>query len=325
LLARHHFNHATADGVNTAIGLYKDAVDKDPSFARAWASIAVAHHFHLAGYYGMRPREAARLIFENATRALEFDPDIAEAHMILGEVEAATNHNWEAARVRHERALELNPNLAIAHRLYGNYLACVGRHDESVEAGHRALELDPEAEVSHIHSAFLCYVARKYDLVFAGLDIAEAQFGLSLHQITRGETLVALGRAKEAVELFRDLCSRISGTWYRIHLAWGLAAAGEDAEARAVLADLRELEKSEYLWHLGIAAAYAHLGDMDDAFRYLERSVEEREMWSQLSLAPTFDPFRSDPRFDAIALRIGGVSYEMLDACRRTVIAGGGS
>jgi serine/threonine-protein kinase len=305
LLARHHRNLATEEGFNTAIALYRDAVAKDPNFARAWASISVSHQFHMAGYYGMAPRKAAAIIVENASRALEIDPDLAEAHMILGEVETWIHHNWEAARFRQERALELSPNLAQAHLLFGNHLISVGRLEDAVEAGQRALELDPAAEITHIHANFLRYLARQYDDALVGLAAAEAQFGRKVLPLTRGETLIAMGRASETIESFRELCDRIPISWNQIHLAWALAAAGEEVEARSVLKDIHDREAREYVWHLGIAAAYAHLGELDRAFEYLERSYEEREAWTAVPSAPTFDPFRADPRFDAIARRIG--------------------
>jgi serine/threonine-protein kinase len=307
LLARSHFNLATADGFNTAIALYRDAVVKDPLFARAWASIAVAHHWHVCGYYGMAPREAAAIIVENASRALEIDPDIAEAHMMLGEVETWTHHNWEGARLRQERALELSPNLAYAHLLYGNHLMSVGRLEDAVDVGQRALELDPAAEIAHVHANFFRYAARQYDEALIGLEAAEAQFGRKVLPLTRGETLIAVGRATEAVESFRELYDRIPVSWNQIHLAWALAAAGDESEARSVLKDIHDREAREYVWHQGIATAYAHLGEMDQAFRYLERSYEEREAWVALPFAPTFDPFRDDPRFEAIVRQIGGV------------------
>jgi tetratricopeptide (TPR) repeat protein len=310
--------------MNTAIGLYQDAVAKDPGFARAWASLAVAHHFHLAGYYGTRPRVAAAAVMEYASRALEIDPDIAEAHMMLGQVDIWINHDWEAARMRCERSLVLNPNLSDAHLMYGNYLICVGRPEEAVEASQLALELDPAAEIAHVHANFLRYCAREYDQAIAGLEAAEAQFGRNVLPLALAYPLIALSRAEEAVESLRDVYARIPTSFNQIHLAWALAAAGEDAEAREVLDKVHELVTREHVWHMGIATAYAHLGEMDEAFKYLERSYEEREAWTAFTLAPTFDPFRNDPRFDSIALRIGGVSTVELEACRKCLNEAGG-
>ena len=171
--------------------------------------------------------------------------------------------------------------------------------------------LDPAAEIAHVHANFFRYAARQYDEALAGVEAAEAQFGRKVLPLTRGETLIAVGRAAETVESFRELYDRIPVSWNQIHLAWALAAAGDESEARSVLKDIHDREAREYVWHQGIATAYAHLGEMDQAFKYLERSYEEREAWVALPFAPTFDPFRGDPRFDSIVRRIGSVAPDV--------------
>jgi tetratricopeptide (TPR) repeat protein len=174
LLARHHANLATADGFTRAADFYQRAVERDPLFARAWAAQAFAHFFHLAGYYGVRPRDAAPKVVQLATRALEIDPDIAEAHMMLGYVAELIDLDCETDRARKERALNLSPNLADAHLGYGNCLVIAGRYDEAIEEARIALELDPASEYVHVHANWLRYQTRRFDLALPAVEAAEA-------------------------------------------------------------------------------------------------------------------------------------------------------
>jgi hypothetical protein len=95
---------------------------------------------------------------------------------------------------------------------------------------------------------------------------------------------------------------------------WGLAAAGQTTEAYELLREIHSRESTEYVWPVGIAWAYARLGQMDRAFEYLERGYEDRAgfmIW--ISCEPAFDPLRADPRFDAIVRRVGAIAPSSAD------------
>jgi serine/threonine-protein kinase len=307
LLARHHSNLATADGFERAMDLYRQATERDPQFARAWAARAGAHLFHVCGYYGVRPRDAAAQATRFATRALEIDPDVAEAHSALGTIACLIDLDWNADGARHELALRLSPNMSSVHLTYGNHLVTVGRFDDAVAHAETALELDPASEYVHIHANWLRYMTGRFDEALASLEGAEAQFGRKVLPLTRGETLIAVGRADEAVVAFRDVYERIPISWNLGHVAWGLAAAGRNSEARTALQELHDRERQEYVWPLAIALAYGHLGEMDAAFSYLERSFEDRASWIQFPYGPTFNVFRRDERFTSLTRRIGAI------------------
>lgn len=305
LLARHHMNNATADGFGRAIQFHERAVERDPRFARGWAALARAHHFHLAGYFGVRPRDAASKVVQFASRALELDTDVAEAHMMLGYVDEWIFLDHDSAGSRLERALALSPNLADTHLAYGNHLVILGRYAEAMDAVHAALELDPASEYVHLHANWLRYLTRHFDAALAGLEAAEAQFGWNLLPLVHGEALMAVGRQAEAVDILRALCERAPITLNLCVLAWSLASAGRRSEAHALLTELHERETREYVWPIPLGPAYAELGDMDRAMRYIECCVEDRVAWIHMPYAPTFDVVRQDSRFETMVRPLG--------------------
>lgn len=303
LLARHHLNTSTAEGFGRAMELYRQAVERDPDFARAWGALARAHHFHLAGYYGVPPREVAKNVVEYAERALQLDPDLAEAHMMLGYVDEFITHDPARAWAHKERALHLSPNMADAHLALGNSLIVAGKYRQALEEGRIALELDPASELVHLHVNWQRMLTRDLDAAIAGCEAAEAQFGMKLIPLVHGEALLAAGRATEGLALIRALYDQVPSTLNLAALGWFLAAAGRDAAAHAVLEQLEKRGRHEYVWPLPVALAHAYLGDMDTAFRTLNQALDDGASWAHMPYAPTFDPFRSDARFEAYARR----------------------
>ncbi|HEX7121608.1 MAG TPA: protein kinase [Gemmatimonadaceae bacterium] len=303
LLARHHLNTSTAEGFSRAMELYRQAVERDPDFARAWGALARAHHFHLAGYYGVAPREVAKKVVEYAERALQLDPDLAEAHMMLGYVDEFITHDPARAWAHKERALHLSPNMADAHLALGNSLIVAGKYRQALEEGRIALELDPASELVHLHVNWQRMLTRDLDAAIAGCEAAEAQFGMKLIPLVHGEALLAAGRATEGLAVIRALYDQVPSTLNLAALGWFLAAAGRDAAARAVLEQLEKRGRREYVWPLPVALAHAYLGDMDTAFRALNQALDDGASWAHMPYAPTFDPFRSDPRFEGYVQR----------------------
>ena len=306
LLARHNWNRGTHDGFARAEELCEQAIARDPGFARAWAAVALANAFHVGGYLGLRPRDAVPKWVRYAGRALELDPQLAEAHMMLGCV-PFVNYDWESARSAFARAVDLNPNLPEAHLFYGFSLLALGQPAGAVEAGERALALDPASEIVHVWANFHRYLARRLDDGLTATERAEAQYGPGTLTLVRQEILTALGRAGEAVDPIRKLYELAPSSWHQAHLAWTLAAAGGEREARDVLRQIHVREQSEYVWPVAIALAYAHLGDMDTAFDYLERCYRDGISWMAVLHSPPFDPLRADSRLDEMIRRVGVV------------------
>jgi tetratricopeptide (TPR) repeat protein len=245
-----------------------------------------------------------------ASRALDLDPNVAEAHVISGKFDEWIRYDWKAAEARFERALVLNPSYAWGHIVYGFHLAAVGRLPEAIEAGQRAVELDPAAPAVRDNSMWFCYWARRYDEALSEITAAEAQLPEDVLILwTHGAVLIALGRASEAITPLRELVKRAPITSYKTLLAWGLAAAGQTAEARELLREIHSRESTEYVWPVGIAWVYARLGEIDRAFEFLERGYNDRAGFMNfISCEPAFDLFRGDPRFESIVRRVGAIA-----------------
>jgi eukaryotic-like serine/threonine-protein kinase len=314
LLARQQ-NQAKPDGLAKSIEYFERAIDRDPRFARAYGGLAIAYGWYGAGYYGICPRDGYGKATALASKALEIDPDVAEAHVILGKFEEWIRFDWKAAEARFERGLALNPSYAWGHIVYGFHLAAVGRLAEAVEAGQRGVELDPAAPAVRDNAMWFNYWARRYNEALAEIMAAESHLPEDVQILwTHGAVLIALGRAPEAIAPLRELVKRAPITSYSTLLAWGLAAAGQTTEAYELLREIHSRESTEYVWPVGIAWAYARLGQMDRAFEYLERGYEDRAgfmIW--ISCEPAFDPLRADPRFDAIVRRVGAIAPSSAD------------
>lgn len=140
-----------------AVELLEESVRRDPTFALAWVALGEARLFGYSPRVEMPRGKAAAL------RALEINPSLAQAHVMLGLAETFWDWDWTAAEKSFQRALELNPASSEAHHRYAHLLVALGRFDEAIAECRRALELDPlSAQVGHYLGRVL-YFARRYD------------------------------------------------------------------------------------------------------------------------------------------------------------------
>ena len=142
LKGRFHWNKRTIKSIERAAGYFKQAIGTDSEFALAHAGLADA--LALMPLYGnSRPSEYKPLAKQSALRALELDPNLAEAHASLGYIINTFEFDWVTAEREYKNAIRLNPNYATAHQWYAEFLACMGRKDEALSEISTALELDP--------------------------------------------------------------------------------------------------------------------------------------------------------------------------------------
>ena len=139
----YHYNTWSKEGLEKSIEYFKQAIARDPDFAKAYAAMAFSYDL-LAEYGYLPPGEAFPKVKEAAHRALEIDATTAEAYTALALAANYHDYDWARADEGYRRALELNPNSAITHDWYGiAYLTAMGRHEEAIAHGKRAKELDP--------------------------------------------------------------------------------------------------------------------------------------------------------------------------------------
>ena len=307
LRGRHHWNKRTAEGLRQAIEYFQQAIDRDPNYALAYSGLADCYS-NLQGYAGAPSSEMVPRARAAASRALEIDPSLAEAHASLG-----LNHyqSWQWAESERElkRAIELNPNYASAHQWYGLWLEMVGRFDEALDEVRRAQELDPLSPVINTN------LARHY-LMRGGSDAAinecrkvielspnsfEAHIILALAYQKQGRHDEAIAEFQKAVELTGR------GSYPLGALGFSYAVAGRRSEALAILRELEDKYARREAIGAWIAWIYAGLGDKDQAFAWLERDFQERRgtLQNAVLLYPYLDTVRSDPRYAGLLRRMG--------------------
>jgi len=292
---------------------FENAIERDPEFALA--HIALADLYTWLGYKGyMRPRDAYATGVTYALRAVEIDDTLAEAHAVLAEYHKQLDYNWPAAEREMARALELNctsPFVRFCHALV--ILMPHNRMDEAVAELEGALESDPLSVGTRCWLGIMLLLARKYD---SAIVEARRMFdlepnscwppfitGIAYRQKYFEESLRGNVRpdfAKEAIAGHRKAVELAPGAEHL--LAWfgfALGVCGRKAEARTVLEQFQRSER--YILPTNFAHVHLGLGEIDAAFEWFDRAVEERDqnMMPILSYAH-FDPIRNDPRFAAL-------------------------
>jgi eukaryotic-like serine/threonine-protein kinase len=297
----------TEANYRTAIGYFTKAIDADPTFAAAYAGMAEC--YSTLGYNGnLAPEIAFPKARAAATRALELDSTLADAHRALAYQLLFGEWDFVGADREYARAVALDPSDANALWLRGMYLAAMNRTTEAITAVERAQQLDPLSLTVQAASARAYYSARQYP---EAIDQAKAALELdSTYPRARfwvGMAQEQLGKPDEAVrELKATIAKAGPTTIYVGALGHAYATYGHRREALQILNDLQSRSKSQYVSPLDIATVQLGLGDKDAALALLERAVDTHAGGLVfLAVDPRYDPVRQDPRFLRVLRRIG--------------------
>jgi TolB-like protein/Flp pilus assembly protein TadD len=306
LTGRYHWAKLTPPEVRKSIEFFNRAIDLDPTYALAYFGLADAYRA-LAPSSDVPPKDTLPKAKAAATKAIELDESLAEPHVSLSFIHSWLDWDWAGAEREARRAIELNPNLGFAHLAYAQVLSHVGRHQEAIAEAARARELDPlSLYINALNGQYLISAGR-YDEAIAKLkqtleldpNFWIAHFMLGTAYVEKRLYPEALAEFNEATELSKGNAEAIMMTGY----TW--AMAGEPAKARAVLAQLKALT-DQHVPAEHIAMLCSVLGEKDEAFTWLEKACENREVrLCRLKVDPRWNSLRSDPRFVAILKRIG--------------------
>jgi tetratricopeptide (TPR) repeat protein len=308
LTGRFWDHKGTEQGFRKAIDHYKKAVEIDPGYALAYASLSQTYST-LASWTTVSPVEPLREAKAAMDRAFELDPDLADAHvakayyLLLGEWE------WRQADEAFQLALAMNPtNPGMAYHWYGHYLSFASRNQDALDAFTAALRLDP---LSALHQACLGLT----QVANGDLDLADRSLQRALElapELPIAHQWLGLlrerqGRLEEAVAAWENgaLYGQRTGLFVG-PLGYGYARLGKVEKARRVLEELESGGENGYVAELNLARVYAGLGQTDEAFEQLEIAFSKREPWILgLRIGPGFDTLRDDPRFADLLRRIG--------------------
>jgi len=307
LRGRYYWNKRTKEGFQKAIEAFNDAIAVDPAFARPYAGLADS--YYLLGFYTDIPFQDAMMKARSAAeRALELDPDLAEAHTSLAVILAY--FEWDFARADREfrRALELDPSYPTGHHWYGIYLFDMARMDEAIVEARRAVESDPLSVIINTDLALTYYHARRYDEAVAQAKRAlELDSEFAVAHYTLGRAYTESGQYEEALRsLERAVALSDGNPLFMGELGRAYAQAGNPDRTREILAELTSTADQRYVGPESFAVLYAALGEKDEALDWLEQAYQRRSNFIiSLKTVPSVDSLRDDPRFVALLRRAG--------------------
>ena len=300
-------NQRTPATTLKAIDYFERATTLDPGYALAWAGLSQTYSARPINS-DTPPLEVAPHARDAAARALQSDPNRAEAQFAMAYVNWAFNWNWTAAESEFRRAMALDASFAFTHITLGHLLSQTGRHDEARVELRRARELDPLNPITHAISSQVEFQARDYAaaLEHARRAIAiDSQFWIGHMQ--QAQALAAMNRTEPALEALVP-AGRFSGQNSKTVSLRGfvLAKAGRTDEARDVLATLEATARERYVPPYATALVHAGLGERDAAFAWLDRAYAARDVHLMfLTVDPKWDDYRQDARFIALLSRCG--------------------
>jgi len=305
LKGRYFLNRRTADAFRRGIQALQQAITGDSRYALAYAGLADAHLL-TAWWESVHTEIAIQQAEDAANKALDIDATLAEPHTTLGLAKLAHHWDWERGIRETRRATELNPGYTQGHYWCGFALCALGRSAEGGQCTRRAHELEPLNLVAGaFHAVIPDYFERRFEVVVDALSpLLEMDPDLPVALFFRALALLSTNRMEEAVaeaEHGAEISGRLPLMLGLLGLAYG--SAGYHDRARQVLAEIQA--HACYVPPLPLALTYAGLGEMNDAFCWLEKAVQERSLWiAWLAVDPRFDLFRGDSRYHSILERM---------------------
>jgi eukaryotic-like serine/threonine-protein kinase len=307
---RYYWNKRTNADLKTAISLFNQAIEKDPSYALAYSGLADAYSVLIT--CGADPNDVIPKSNAAAEKALELDPTLAHPHAVLATSKFDYSWDFVGGEADYKKAIALDPSDATAHQWYSLDLAGVGRIRESIDEAERAYQLDPLSPVISLDRAMPYLSARQFDkaidickkVLAENPDFGQAHLALytafwGLHKYPESIEELKVHAQLQGDKVLGEMAAAM-GT--------GLRSGGKDGALHsAVQALLAQRKAGDYFVSpYAIAQNYANLGDKDHAFEWLENAYKERD--SSIVWMPTdlmLDPIRSDARYAELVRKVG--------------------
>jgi tetratricopeptide (TPR) repeat protein len=289
----------TPQSVRRSVRFFKRAVELDPTYAAAYASLAEAYE-QLPTWADQPSAATLPLALKAAQQALQLDPNLPEAYASLGLIDTYYSWDWASAERHFQKALSLNPGCSPARQWYAEFLAEMGRIDEALETIERAQRHDPLSRSIQATRAFVLLLGRRYDEAIAQakrvLDLDPtypmALIRLGIAYTGKGMNDAAVRTFQQAREAAPELldCTAL--------LAYANALAGNRREASQQLNQLRRRARQRYVPPFLFANICVAQGDYDRALHFIEEEYRSRG-WYLLLIrhSPQFAPLQSHPRY----------------------------
>lgn len=299
---RHYLDMQLSDGLLKSKECFEEAVAADPSFALAHDSLAEI--FGSLAFFGAGPpRQLRPAAIFHAQRALDLDPDLAEAHAVIGWFGRDLGHTWAEIYGHMTRALELKPTSPLVRFRCGMVLLMAGRIAEAIRELECAVEWDPQSATNRLWLSNVLYHGRQYERA-----LEQARLGVDLEpngwlgQLSLGLAFCGKQMLEKGVSAMRRGCALCGDA--PVMLGWlglALGQAGQTADARAVLARLHSMAATQYVLPTSFAWTYIGLGEIDSAFEWMDRAADAYDtMLAPIKTMPFLDPLRDDPRYTAL-------------------------
>src|SRR2546427_43459 len=284
--------------------IFEKAIAEDPNYPPALAGLADAYYL-LGDYWAMPVDEARRRSREFLSKALNLDPELAEAQASLG-LSLSNEYRFNEAESKFKRAIDLSPSYATAHFWYANCLGSLRRYDEQLEQLEIAEQLDPLSTVVLHNEVILLTLLGRKELAWeklerrSRLDPSKVSIVdlVSFYYYLIGDPQRALSEIEKHQELH-------NAVQIMVDMALYLAATGQKKAAEQWLQRLLALPDTLAYKAQFISYVYLELGDQDQFFAWANKGVDKREMsFDNSELYPNAKRVLSDPRWKALLKRV---------------------
>jgi tetratricopeptide (TPR) repeat protein len=301
-------NKRTAEGFVAGIEHFRKATERDPQYAAAYANLAYC--LAMAGFdtFGaMSPQETMPRAQAAASKALELDPMLPEAHGSQAVIAALYHRDWALAERAFDRTLALGGKLAPTHPMHALFLSAMGRHEESLRVVAAALAFDPLSLGLHLTMGRVLVWARRYrealPKLLATLEM-EPTYAPTYWELGRVYQLMGM-QPESAAIVDRGIQLIGRAPILLMYAGSAYASLGQRERALEIARELRGLAGQRYLSPIYEAHVLASVGNLDGTFDLLERAYELRSGWLTFFRAePAWDPLRDDPRYLALLKRL---------------------
>jgi serine/threonine-protein kinase len=315
LKGRYFWSKRNEEGFRNGINYFKQAEEKDPTFALAFSGLADSYAL-LCDIGVVRPRDEMPKAKAAAQKAVDADSTLAEAYTSRAFVKLAFDWDWIGAQSDFQQALKLNPKYPTAHQWYASYLMQMGKFSLAKTEIEEAHKLDPLSPIISSNTGLYSYYEHNYDDAIAKYKLtlqSDPDFWVARHYLALA--YVQKGMHDDAIKELRSLIKAppsgpvpdevvATETEASASLGFAYAMAGKKAEAQEILNKLQALAQRRYVSGLYFAIVYAGLKDNDHAIEYLNKAYEDRHPGLVLiRIEPMFDSLRSDERFKQLVKR----------------------